>query len=95
MVFLMLMTSEEKQRLLHYVLQGIKVRGVVYAEMLQVPDENTLLIAIGVATGETVYGLINEYDNIFLLDDEYEWLIAGGLKILARIHGIKNVEAVE
>lgn len=69
------------------------VPSVVYYQCTMLKNFD-YLIHIVLADGEGVYGLLNQYDELYLLDWE-EWYNLGGLTTFARARQIEPVEIAE
>jgi hypothetical protein len=89
-----MLNTKDKVTILNYALRGVILSGVTFVEQTLVSDTNTLLLRLGFYTGEIIFAMIDNDDAMWLLD-EFEWLEAGGLQVLAKLKGIKDVRLPE
>jgi hypothetical protein len=89
-----MLNTKDKVTILNYALRGVILSGVTFVEQTLVADTNTLLLRLGFYTGEIIFAMIDNDDAMWLLD-EFEWLEAGGLQVLAKLKGIKDVRLPE
>jgi hypothetical protein len=87
------MHIETQKKILQYVLKGLIPPGIAYYNCAM-REDFSCLIHIVTVSGEGVYGLLDAYDRLFLLDWN-EWYEEGGLRTFAQARKIEPVEIAE
>jgi len=85
--------DESKYKILMYTLKGIIHRGIIYYQLTLLEDFS-YLIHIVLADGEGIYGLLDPYDALHVLD-AWEWQELGGLTTFTRALRIEPVKVSE